>query len=65
MTLTIPPELQQALTARAAERQITPEELMREALAWYLQIDADLLDELSAWQEVRDEALELAEEPPA
>jgi hypothetical protein len=65
MTLAIPPELQQALATRAAKCQITPEELVRQALAWYLQIDADLLDELSAWQEVRDEALELAEEPPA
>jgi hypothetical protein len=65
MTLAIPPELQQALTSRAAERQIAPEELVREALAWYLQIDAELLDELSAWQEVRDEARELVEEPPA
>jgi predicted transcriptional regulator len=60
MTLAIPPELQRALTTRAAERQVTPEELVREALAWYLQIDADLLDELSAWQEIRDEAIELA-----
>jgi hypothetical protein len=65
MTLAIPPELQQAIASRAAERKIAPEELVREALAWYLQIDAESLDELSAWQEVRDEARELVEEPPA
>jgi len=53
MTLAIPPELERALGNRAAERQISTEDLVREALAWYLQIDVDLLDELSAWQEIR------------
>jgi hypothetical protein len=65
MTLPIPPDLQQTLVDRAARRQISPEELVREALTWYFQIDPDLLDELTAWQEIRDEALSLAEEPPA
>jgi hypothetical protein len=65
MNLAIPTELARALTDRAAKRQVAPEELVREALAWYLQIDPDLLDELTAWQEIRDEALLLAEEPPA
>jgi hypothetical protein len=58
MTVSIPADLQQALTARAAQRQISPEDLVREALVWYLQIDPEFLDELSAWQDVRDEALE-------
>jgi hypothetical protein len=65
MTVAIPPELQQAITSRAAERQVSPEQIVREALGWYLQIDGDLRDELSAWQEIRDEALDIAEEPPA
>jgi hypothetical protein len=57
VNVSIPPHLEQALADRAAERGTTPEELVREALAWYLQIDPGLLDELDAWQEVRDEAL--------
>jgi hypothetical protein len=64
MTVSIPADLQQALAARAAQRQISPEDLVREALVWYLQMDPGLLDELSAWQDVRDEALDVAEGPP-
>ena len=37
------------------------EELVRDALRWYLQITPELWDELDAWQEVRDEALDLTE----
>ncbi len=65
MTLTIPCELEQALQTRAQQRQITLDQAVGEALKWYLSLDADLLDELDAWQEVRDEALQLVEEPRA
>jgi hypothetical protein len=58
MTVSIPTDLQPALSARAAQRQISPEDLVREALVWYLQMGQGLLDELSAWQDVRDEALD-------
>ncbi len=64
MTVSIPPDLQQALAARAAQRQISPEDLVREALVWYLQIDPEFLEESSAWQDVRDEALDVAERAP-
>jgi predicted transcriptional regulator len=66
MTISIPPELEQALAHRAEQRHITVDELIREALDWYLNVDSGLLDELEAWQEVRDEALRLVEEetPP-
>lgn len=63
MTILIPPELEQALAARAAERQMSLEALVGEALGWYLQFDAAVMDELDAWQEVRDEALDLIEGP--
>lgn len=63
MTLAIPTELERELTERAQQRQLTVETLVREAIDWYLRMDAATLDELSAWQEVRDEALQLAEEP--
>jgi predicted transcriptional regulator len=63
MTLAIPAELERQLSERAQRRQVTVETLVREALDWYLRIDAATLDELSAWEDVRDEALRLAEEP--
>ncbi len=62
MTVSVPPELETTLAARAQERQVSPEELVREALCWYLQFSGPLLDELTAWQEVRDEALQLIED---
>jgi hypothetical protein len=61
MTITIPTELQKALEKRAAERQVSVEQLVQEGLQWYLQMDAQLHDELAAWQEVRDEALDIVE----
>lgn len=64
MTISIPPELEEALVHRAQERHISLEELVREALDWYLNPDAALLDEFEAWQEVRDEALRLVEDMP-
>ena len=49
-------ELEQALINQAQQRQMELEELVREALLWYLQLGAATLDEFAAWQEVRDEA---------
>lgn len=63
-SVTVPESLEEQLRRRAAQRQTTVEELVREALGWYLRTDADLLDELTAWQEVRDEAWEIVESPP-
>ena len=63
MRLAIPIGLERELSERAQQRQMTVETLVREALDWYLRMDAAMLDELSAWQEVRDEELQLAEEP--
>jgi hypothetical protein len=62
MTLNLPPQLEQALEARARQRHLSLEETVREALVCYLQLDVDTLDELAAWQEVRDEALSKVEE---
>ena len=56
MTVTIPIELEAAVRRKAEQQQIPVERVIQEALQWYLQIDADLVDELTAWQEVRDEA---------
>ncbi len=64
MTLTIPAEIEAELAARAEQRQVSLETLVREALGWYLRMDAVTVDEFTAWQEIRDEALELVEERP-
>ena len=63
MTLTIPTELEQAVAQRAAQRQVSVEEIVREALSWYLRADIELLDELDAWQQIRDEALQSVDPP--
>jgi hypothetical protein len=64
MKVMIPLELHEALTARAARKQVPLEDLIRQALLWYLQIDEDFLDELDDWQAVRDEASGLIEGTP-
>jgi len=62
MALEIPIDLEQALQAYAAKRQSSVEAVIREALDWYLRIEAETIDELAAWQEVRDEAVRLIED---
>lgn len=61
MTVTIPEDLAGPLHRRAELQNRTMEDLVREALDWYLRIDPQLFDDMSAWQEVRDEALDLVE----
>ena len=61
MMLSIPPQLEQELETRARRRQMSTDDLVREALTWYLRLEADTVDELAAWQEIRDEALRLVE----
>ena len=61
MNVTLPSELADALSARAEQRQIPLEDLIREAIAWYLSLDESLIDELAAWQEIHEEARELIE----
>jgi predicted transcriptional regulator len=62
MTLAISSELEQKLAARAQECNTGVDKIVEEALKWYLQIEPAFIDELEAWQEVRDEALGLIEE---
>ena len=56
MTVTIPQELELAVQRCAQKRHVPVERLVQEALQWYLQIDPELVNELAAWQDVRDEA---------
>jgi len=62
VTLVIPHRLEQKLAAEAQQRNVSIETLVSEALDWYLQLDRNVLDELTAWQDVRDEALQIVEE---
>jgi hypothetical protein len=62
MTLMIPQRLEQKLIDQARQRNVSIESLVSEALDWYLKLDPNVLDELVAWQEVRDEAVGVIEE---
>ena len=64
MNVSLPLELAQAVNERARNSHVPPEELVREAIAWYLRLDESLVDDLRAWQEVRDEAFDLTENGP-
>ena len=59
MTVAIPPDIEAAIRTRAEQRRTSMDEIIREALAWYISMPAEALDELSAWQEIRDEAVEM------
>ena len=61
MTVTVPAQLEQAMRQMAEERQVSMDQLVHEALEWYLRMDAELQDELAAWQDIRDEAAEAVE----
>ena len=63
MSVAIPSELESEVVERARQRHVKVEDIVREALDWYLRVDVATLDELEAWQEIRDEALLLVEGP--
>ncbi len=65
MTITIPAELETAVQRKAEQRQVPVDNVVQEALEWYLRMNTELLDELAAWQDVRDEALETVEGNPS
>lgn len=65
MTVTLPVELEEKLRSTARQRRTSVEELVRQAVEWYLGAEPELLDELDAWQQVRDEAWLAAEELPS
>ncbi len=62
MTLSIPAKLEQKLRSHAAHRKMSVKQLVSEALTWYTSFEPATLDELAAWQDTRDEALQLVEE---
>ena len=61
MTVTIPSDLEEAVRERAHRDQISIEAFVRSALLGQLRLDDELLDELKAWQEVSDEAVQKVE----
>jgi hypothetical protein len=62
VTCVIPQEIERQLRERAASRQTTVQQLVEEALSWYLNVEEELLDELGAWHAARDEAARLVED---
>ena len=65
MTVTVPVELEDRLRSTALQRRTSADELVRQALEWYLGTEPELMDELDAWQQIRDEAWVAVEELPS
>lgn len=63
MNISIPEDVQEAISLRATKLGLKPDDLVHQALRWYLAMDDGVLEELDDWQRVRDEALELVERP--
>ena len=61
MVISLSADVEQSLKDRAQRLHRSVDDLVNEAVAWYVRLDPDLIDELNAWQEVRDEAWETAE----
>jgi hypothetical protein len=64
MTITLNSELEQGLSDRAKELGLPPEELVRRAVAWFVQIDPALQVELQEWQQRTWNAWDMVEESP-
>ena len=62
MTLTIPTAVENEVKTRAEMLKISPDEYVEQALKWYLGIDADLLEEMAAWEATGLESLAMVEE---
>ena len=50
MTITLTDDLERQVTERAEQLGIPPDEVVRRAVAWYVQADPDLWAELKEWQ---------------
>jgi len=61
MTITISNETESNLLTIANARCLSVDQLVQEIIHQYLADDATLADELAAWQEIRDEAIETVE----
>ncbi len=61
MTITISNETESNLLTIANARSLSVDQLVQEIIHQYLADDATLADELAAWQEIRDEAIETVE----
>ena len=56
MSITIPPELQQAVVDHAAKYRVTVDESSSgEAIIGDMRVEKELLDEFEAWEQVSDE----------
>ena len=62
MTVSVSPDLEQAVRERASHLHLSVDALVHQALTWYLQSSPELLDEMAAWQEIGEEAIQLVED---
>ena len=64
MTVNLPPDLERAVTDRARDRQLSVDDVVREALTRWLREEQEIQGELEMWQEARLDALRLIEDEP-
>lgn len=62
MTLELPTTLEKQLLDHAALRDQSIDELVRDALDFYLSMDKELMDEIACWQQLGMESLAAFEE---
>ncbi len=61
MTITIPNETESNLLTIVNARSLSVDQLVQEIIHQYLADNAALADDLIAWQDIRDEAIETVE----
>jgi hypothetical protein len=62
MTVVLPPEMERALRERADRLRVSVDEVVSQALVWYISIEPELLDEFRAIEQAHAEALWLIED---
>ena len=62
MTITLSPTMEQTLKERADRLQVPIDEVVEQALSWYMAADPELMAELRAWEEVGLEAIAMVED---
>jgi predicted transcriptional regulator len=62
MTFTLSSELERDLVESAQQLGVSPEEMVRRAVAWFLQAEPELSAELSDWQRMTWKAWDTVEE---
>jgi hypothetical protein len=62
MTVHIPPAIVDTLKDRASRLHLSVDEIVEQALAWYVAIDPELLEDFAAIEDAHAEALRMIDE---